>query len=539
MGSGMVRFDQERGQDLALVELSKAYDEKRAIREFVTNGLDARIAGLSEDVSVISNPRQRRLMISDNGMGMSEQKLFSLPLRVGYSDKKGNIDMRGEKGLGILGFGSLGEVMHVISREYRGAVNAGYSYVRWEIGNHGIRYEASTISAADVEQYFGGVFSHGTRVIVDRIGDHIMDKVLTTASLKKWLSKLYTPALRSGDVSLEVGRDDGKKRLVTRVDPINYFVGSAALFMDEVLRVPIKNEETPGGLEVVLFVNPESMGDAVSVFSKDVLVYDSLTNISELEGNLVWNSGKVSGFVNDKFNKLILGRDGIDKNSRAYRAWFETIKEIEDKLRPIVSELSRKGGHRSSAVEIKKAYEAMQDAFKELRKLGFGGSLTRSADGELVRVVGAQPVESSGGGGGRRTRTHSGGHAGPGTFVEDESGFEERVVPRGPVPFGQPQPIDFPISEAHLRSKLEDQLGTPIIYLNSAHPDYKNRQSASDKTPFLRYIVDLVAKEAAGFEIRDNEKKGKLVGTASDSVREALEKAEFLRFHTLNRLGIR
>src|SRR3989344_1424173 len=534
----MVQFHGQ-GQGYAIVELSRAYNEKNSIREFVTNSLDARVSGQIEDISVISAPPQRRLIISDNGRGMTENKLFSLPLSVGYSDKRERTDQRGERGMGILGFGSLGEVMHVISRAYDGPINAGYSYVRWELGKNGVKFRTDRLSASDVEQCFGGVFKHGTRVIVDQIGDHVMEKVLTTPALKKWLQKLYAPALRSGIVNMSVGRDDGRRRLVSPVEAANYLIGSSAPFMDEVLRVPIKNEETPGGLEVVLFLNPDSIGDAVAVYSKDVLVYDSLTQLSELESNLVWNSGKVSGFINDRFNRLVLGRDAIDKNSRTYRAWFETIKEIEDKLRPIVAELSKKGSQRSSTIEIKKAYEAMQDAFKELRKLGLGGSLTRSGEGELVRVIGAQPVESGGGGGRRGPKTPSGKHPGPGTFVEDESGFEERVVPRGPVPFGQPQPIDFQISDAHLRSKLEDQLGTPIIYLNSAHSDYKNRQNASDKTSFLRYIVELVAKEAASYEIRNNERQGKLVGTTSDSVREALEKAEFLRFHTLNRLGIK
>ncbi len=543
MTSGKVRFH-EQGQDSAIVELARAYDQRQALREFVTNSLDARVVGASHpfEVSVIANPRERKLIISDNGYGMNEAKLFSLPVSIGRSEKRGRIDMRGEKGMGILGFGSLGDTMHVVTREYGGAINAGYSYVRWEIGKNGIDYSTQSLSASDVEQYFGGAFKHGTRVIINRIGEHVMDKVLTPAALKKWLSKLYTPALRSGVVNLSVGRDDGRKRLVSPVEPHNYLVGSAALFMDEILQVPIKGDEVPGNLEVVLFVNPESMSDAVSVYSKDVLVYDSLTDLAELTGNQVWNSGKVSGFVNDRFSKLVLGRDGIDRNSRNFRSWFETIKEIEDKLRPVVAELQRKGASRVGNVDIKKAYEAMSDAFRELRKLGHGGSLTRSGDGELVRVVGVQPVPSDVVGGDRKKggpKTPTGRPAGPGTFRADDSGVEERVVPRGPVPFGQPQPIDFPLSEAHLRSKLEDQLGTPIIYLNSSHPDYRARQGATDRHPFIRYIVDLVSKEAAGFEVRDNERKGKLVGNTSDSVRDALEKAEFLRFHTLNNLGIK
>src|SRR3990167_11175533 len=102
-----VRFH-DRGQGRALIELAKQYPPKDAIREFVTNSLDARVPDTVEDILVMVNPSQRRIVISDNGTGMRYEDLVALPTSIGYSKKAGDVDMRGEKALGLLAFGSLG-----------------------------------------------------------------------------------------------------------------------------------------------------------------------------------------------------------------------------------------------------------------------------------------------------------------------------------------------------------------------------------------------------------------------------------------------
>jgi len=105
-----VRFH-DRGQGRALIELAKQYPPRDAIREFVTNSLDARLDSTVEDIVVMINPNERRVVISDNGHGIPYDEINQLPLNIGYSKKAGNVDARGEKALGLLAFGSLGDAI--------------------------------------------------------------------------------------------------------------------------------------------------------------------------------------------------------------------------------------------------------------------------------------------------------------------------------------------------------------------------------------------------------------------------------------------
>ena len=115
MGIRNAGFSNE-GQGRALIELAMQYSPKNAIREYVTNGLDARLNGRPENITVALYPNQKKLIISDDGTGIPYDKLMSLPVKIGESGKYGRIDSRGEKALGLLAFGSLGKTMHMLSR---------------------------------------------------------------------------------------------------------------------------------------------------------------------------------------------------------------------------------------------------------------------------------------------------------------------------------------------------------------------------------------------------------------------------------------
>src|SRR3989338_905679 len=123
----------EEGQDWAIMEFSQMYSNRPidALREYVTNAIDE-IYDMNETgglVRIILDPVQSRVMIHDNAVGMTAERLAQLPLAVGTSIKRGKIDKRGEKGLGLISFGSLGERMHIITRT---AGNPVYEHMTYE-----------------------------------------------------------------------------------------------------------------------------------------------------------------------------------------------------------------------------------------------------------------------------------------------------------------------------------------------------------------------------------------------------------------------
>ncbi|MAH03785.1 hypothetical protein CMI39_03300 [Candidatus Pacearchaeota archaeon] len=532
----------KRGGDKALIELCRGVNPDKTIRELTTNCLDARVPNKTEDIVVLVNPYNKKVIISDNGIGIKYDKLTKLPTSVGYSGKSGDIDMRGEKAFGLLSFGSLGDVMHIITRDHEDK-SSDYGYLRWEINEskEKIIYENKKLSSRDIGKNYYGIFPHGTRIIIDRIPNHIMD-ILTIPNLKNWLRTLYNPALRKGITNISLGRLD--KRVndmkTESLKEINYEKDSSSKLVDDIIPIKIKKEETLGELEVLLYIDPEAAYDKVAVYSKDVLVYESIAELPEFNKSPVFTSGKVSGYINDYFNKLILGRDGIDRHRNAFKSWNNTIKELEGKLRPIVEEKKKHGKKVKEDKYIKEVFDAMSDVWGDIKESEADEEYTRSKDGDLLPVKGTEPTKIRKIGP-KKTRTElpTGRPPGPGSFKYDLNGHHEKVNRKKGLPKGYPQPVAFQASEMHLRSKSDDLLGTPTPYINSIHEDYKLRVDLRDPTPFKRYITELMAKETAYSEIRKREKEKKLIGDKTEIVNAVLQKEELVKFRTLKRIGLK
>lgn len=528
----------EKGVGMAMLELAKQYPPKEAIREFVTNSLDARIKDQTIDIAILINPFEKRVIISDNGIAMTYKQLIELPESVGYSKKIGMVDKRGEKGVGLLAFGSLGDVMQIISRPDE---NSKYGYMRWEIkeSKGAIAFYPKEIDSKEVKDLYRN-FPHGTTIIIDRVDSHIIDKVFTITNLKNWLTMLYNPALRKNIANILIGRLD-KRNMEPKLEPLEEMVHetiSSTELEDEIVSIKIKKEE-PGDLELLLFVDPTAICDKVAVYSKDVLVYESLAELPEFSKSPVWTSGKVSGYINDYFNKLILGRSGIDRSRNAFKAWYATLTELEEKIRPIVEEKKKHGVKIKENEYIKKVYNVLDDVLRDFKTTEFGEAYARSSTGELVPVIGEEPTEKRGKERSTKPRIRTGKPPGPGTFIYNPDGVIQRVTQKRGVPFSYPQPVDFPLHEMHLRSKLEvKSFGSPVLLINSAHEDYKSRADSREEI-ILRYILGLMAKGTTQAEAIKAEKKNELRGDKSEIVNNFLEREEYIQFLALKRLKIK
>jgi hypothetical protein len=543
----------EDGEGRALIELARQYPPRDGLRELVTNGMDARNPDQVGNILVLVNPYENRLIVSDDGMGMDYNKLISLSGSIGFSEKAGKVDSRGEKGLGLLGFGSLGDVMHMISRP-QGFSDTEFGYLRWNIDESKgkIPVDDKMISGGEVDSDFYGVFPHGTRVIVDRISPHIIEKVLTFSNLKDYLRLLYNPALMKDTVNIHLGRMDrrsGEMKTET-LEQITYEKESSSELLDDVMGVKYKakNEEGVmvdmiGDLEMALFIDPEGAYDKVAVYSKDVLVRESLATFEEFSRSPVWTSGKVSGYINDQFAKLLLGRAGLDRNSNVFKSWYNAVREIEESIRPVVEEKKRRGKKIKEESNIKKVYGALADSWKDLKITDSGSEFTRSKDGNEELVTGVEPTKERPKGPRKKrkkkVRKKKKSKTG-GTFRLDNEGKIERVVQKSGVPIGFPQPIPFPPHEADLRWKVVDQLGPPSFFVNNIHKNYLERESQS-KNPksFQTYLVDIFTEGIVYYSIRKEEREGELVEEKSELVLKALQRAEHLKYLALKRLDIK
>ncbi len=547
MEEGRVEFHQ-KGMDRVLAELAGAYEPRQAVREFITNSLDAKIKNRVEDITVVLAPQENRIVITDNGIGMDAEKLRSLSYNVGYGEKFGRPDMRGEKALGLLAFGSIGDAMHIISKPEGAGSRSPYNYLRWNL-DKGITFKFEEIGSDVVDNCFDGGFSHGTMTVIDHVNPHIMDKVLGVGVLADWFSQLYTPALVGGKVRISVGKRNKRNAplKMKAVEPIKYRTDTSRQLMNSVMNVAIKNEEVPGELEVLLLVDPNANGSRVGVYSKDVLVYPSLTEVEEFKRNPVFGSGKVSGYVNDRFNKLVLGRDGIDRQRNAFKAWYAQLEKIAAEIGPVVEEHCRVARRCEQDESINEVYGALCKVWQEMGGLSEGCEVCRDKKGVLTNVSGVAPPKGDrgahrGGGGGKGGDNK----IGPGSFITNPNGQAERVVNKNGKnrPFATPQPVPFPIHEAHMRSKLGESLGNTVVYVNESHEDYESRVGCrgtkGEDHIFTRYLIDIMANETANCAVREEERKGLLKGAPSlDVANKVLKHAEAVKYKILTKLGIK
>ena len=503
----------EKGRDRVMLELAKQYEPSKVIREYVTNSLDGREQGRLENIVVLVLPEQKRIVISDNGIGMTPEKLESLRHSIGYSDKAERVDMRGEKGLGILAFASAGTRLMAVSKSL-GDLSPGYGYLELENKNDlKIMSGFGEVKPGEVDNFFYGAFPHGTRVIIDGVNPHFLDKIYTPANIRKMLSVLYTPAIRKGDVSILVGRKGKSGKMnYDEVEPIDF---RGDLLLESVMNLEDKDKDgnpVKLKLEALLFFNPEGSTDKVKVYSKDVLVYDSLTELDEFLTNKFWGCGKLTGYINDQFSKLVLGRDGIDRQRRQFRTWLGSIINIEQEFSETVYDRLKKGPRQKEDGLVRKAWRSLEQVYRKLKPMYESPLLIRAGvTGEEKLVVGVppktgMPEEDKPKIPTRRTDKPNGvtGLTG-GTFEEVPEGTprarKERVAHKKNISMGFPVPSKFSDAEAHLRSKLEDKLGAPMIHINIGHDDYRERRSGKDDD-FIRYVIDLCSKEIAFAEAK-------------------------------------
>ncbi|MFH1307536.1 MAG: ATP-binding protein [archaeon] len=554
----------EKGASRALLQIAKLYDAESVVREYLTNSYDAAIEGLLLNARVSVIPEQKRLIFSDNGCGMSLEKLTSLRSRIGESDKVEREDLRGNKGLGILSFASVGDMVHIVSRE-AGNPNQVYGYMQFINKSNIIKAfsEAEELDMDKLDQ-LGGYFDFGTRIIIDLIDPYHFEKrkgrqsfgsgTFGQANLVNLLSRLYTPALRKQDISILVERKkdllSGRKTNAKQVEPIEYkgdiLLETELEFQDMDKKI---GQDKNLKLECLLLFNPKADTSKVAVYSRNVLVNNSVTLIPGFEKNKFWGCGKLSGYVNDEFVDLKLARKDIDTQSREFRIWLGGIDQIEEQLgKTVADRISREPKDKHKQDErVKRVWDAITDTLKNLTPLYDTQLYVRAGNkGVLRRVRGVSPsigttdnkqkdkINDDPSKGKPRRKNKVKGKKG-GLYEPDEGGEEKKVAPKTKTIIECPILSRFSEEESHLRSKFDTKLGEPAIYISSIHEDYL--RSLKDENSQYRYLLYHTSKELAHIEAA-NIPEG-LVITKEEIAKNTLLRAEEIYFQAISALNIR
>ncbi|HET6691006.1 MAG TPA: ATP-binding protein [Miltoncostaeaceae bacterium] len=451
----------------AVLVSGQAYQEpKDALNEFVSNAADEYAeAGLrGARITIILRRRGRRpvISISDDGRGMTVDRLRDVAGGLFSSAKAGDDRTLGEKAIGILAFQQLGGLCDIVSRAEGGRS----ARLTLERGAAVARLEPNERRRSRPEP--------GTTVYLHDLDPDVL-RTLTQRKVVDYLRRRRGPAIARGDYEIAVveGRS---MEMVTPEQP-------------EGLRVPLPPRRTLAGpIEFALYVSPpDGQRRTVAVVGRaGTTVLDDLTELEELDRS-PWNGGQVSGHVAFEGLQQSAGRRAVIRDRAAFPIFLDAIGSVEPAVLRLVERVSRE----LDAVESERISQAIRRIFdRVLRELHDVENPMRT----LLPTAGDGAGADGGGDGARDPAGHAGDPP-PATAAPERADRPPPEPPERPGG-GPPRPRALPEiapdpAPGEARSRFDAEAGR-VLY-SEGHADYLAVKD--DEAALLDYLATLVAKE--------------------------------------------
>ncbi|MBI5804056.1 ATP-binding protein [Candidatus Pacearchaeota archaeon] len=501
------------GQDRAILELARQYPPMHSLREYVTNSIDAIYANAVPGgiARVTLDTRGSRVIIYDNGTGMSMEKLLSLPIRVGESEKIGLPNQRGEKALGLLAFGSVGQWMEIITRQ-PGADD--YGSLRYEINKsgEGIDYKEGSLDDASMKSSgFGEPFNQGTRVILHV--DKNKMKHFNQTAVKRELREIYLPLLMKKVMNIEFSEGDGESE---ELKPIEF--KGEKVFLGHIPFDVTSGRETKQCLIYAgLWLDLAKKNGRIGVYSKGVRVYEDISKMfdEDIANSDFWNCGRISGFIEEPNLLLTLGRDKIDeqRSGNIYGGLIENLVTLGSKLWPDIKQRISSDRNLKGQTALQKAYGLLKAAFQELEPFGIKpsrqGSRQKESEQNKIKIKWG---------------------------IKEPQKVTNKKKKKWQ--FGIPEISDFDMAEENLRSKTVYRGHRPVASLNSGHRDWKRIVEGSPESiEAVQYVVRQLAFQEAFTESNIARTIGEVVYSGSDEqVADIERRADDLFFKVMEKI---
>jgi len=273
----------QTGPGVFEVLASVCRSHQEAVKQFVENSADAiqqlcieegRISIQLQYESVVGEPGTgvlKNIVVSDNGIGMSREKMKFVLEHIGDSEKV-QLALRGEKGIGILAFPLIADELHIASSPHDGTPSSCLVLKRpW----------LKTGQAKIVEQCARHTHSQrGAVVYLENILPEAADK-LTKDRLKEYLGREFASDLRQGLYAMSISDDD----IPDTVPPQRYRGVKAMASIISLGRL--------GSASIELHVLPWEMADAtISLYGRGGVRICFLTDMDEFKA-LPWTDKRI------------------------------------------------------------------------------------------------------------------------------------------------------------------------------------------------------------------------------------------------------
>lgn len=422
-----------------------------AVRQFVENAADAiQVAGEPAghiDIHAVSVTRQGLVLtIEDNGAGISPDKMAQVLRTIGHSEKL-RLALRGEKGVGILGFALLCEEMHISSSTGSLSNSSGSP-----------TSACLVLQRSSIERGEGAVLdpcpmhhreSRGTTVTLIGVLPEAA-AAINPKRLREYLGREFASDLRDRRYSM-VFETAGRWETVEPLRLRGLAVLSDALPLEvwgsavaDVRLLPI--DASPTGLHL---------------YGRGGVRVCPLASVEELAGS-VWLDRRLEGFVRCERLRLTADKTAIVQDG-IYAQFIAALKAAEPRLAKSISDATQEHMDRRLA-QVTRRVDSLVERF--LKHVEEGAPLrppVRRAGSNTTAIRGETP---------------------------DTPPIARVAAQR------RPGPIHFRIGEpGQVRQDWQSRGGAAmeVVEINSQHPDFL--EAESDMERCSRYLFSLWAKE--------------------------------------------
>ena len=315
-----------------------------AVKQFVENAADAieqakakdghislQLKYKSPDAGQIKGTLQN-IVVRDNGVGMTPEKMRQVLQRIGDSDKI-DLALRGEQGIGILAFALLGAELHLSSTASDG-VSSSCLVLRRAWLKEG---RAAIIEHCPAHQHT----DRGTLAVIEDISPEIAHQ-LSKDRLKTYLGQQFASDLKANLYGLSISDDDDFER----INP-QRFRGVRVLS----IKLPVGRA---GAASLELYVLPWEMMDAsTSLYGRGGTRICALTDLEDFH-RMPWSDQRLEGYIRCDLLTRTADKTAVVQD-KIYQDFVAALRKLEPEIQELIQKVSAESQEQRFDVVLNRA----------------------------------------------------------------------------------------------------------------------------------------------------------------------------------------